>query len=364
MQSKNEKSTKKSVKKSTPENFSHFIQYGSELGTKLAANLNMTRSPYWVRCLESISFLITKQIMEVYEKNKIPEDRRFGKLRKKFAELYELYQEEFSTPFITSINGKQQINDEWLKFDGDIDLSSYDNDSEGEDNVGNVGNVDTLSKIQESARRTLNLTKKNRGVCITLSEKQNENDVDIEFPLSEMFHAALFIRNAGVKNINYPFCVLYFIYGCVYHSVENCHAQVKIELDKFREKSNLHESIMTSTFELAKKKVQPFLSQNSELIDNFSSILETQLDNVNDDDIDNASRITYESLNSLEKGNGGISSIFASLFASGDEEQIKEQMEEMGLPSDKEQIEKLLGFFSLSSKNKQEEVTLDQIIGK
>lgn len=329
------------------ETFTDFLLYGCKLGEKMGSQLDSVRPPYWVRCISTVSFMLNKKISQDYEKNNTPENERFLKLKEKFLTLYQAYEEDFSKPFITiNPNKTKTINDHWLRFDGEADLNDYECYNE------NVQNT-TLDVVNKT----------NRGLCIVIAPRTDDEPCDREFPLSEMFHTGIFIRSVKKTEINYPMCVLYFIYGCIYYAVPDCHPQVKIELDKIREYSQIKPKKLTDQFKNPNKRIQKMLNKNSDFIATVTRTVEKEIENIKDDQIFDISESTKSGLEMLDRGNGDIFEMIKSFMPNSDTESADNALEMMGLGTSQQDIKNLVDFVT-SDELVEDDSSFEQILRK
>lgn len=324
------------------ENFSTFLLYGCALGEKMCSQLDNIRPPYWCRCLHTLSFALNKKISQDYEKNNIPEQQRFLKLKEKFSSLYYLFEEEFSKPFMTiNDDGSKVLNDEWIRFEGEADLNDHEQ----------VPNT-TLDVVNKT----------NRGICITLIKKDERNPEDIEFPLSEMFHAAIYIRSTKKVELNYPICVLFFIYGAIYYSTPNCNPQIKIELEKFRLHSEIKPKKLTEQFGSTNKKLQKMMELNSDFITCITKSVEDEIDKIKDEDIFSISDSAKSGLELLDSGKGDIFELIKSFMPGSDVESAEGTLNMMGMGTSKNDIKNLVDY--ITSDDPENNGSFREIVGK
>ena len=341
------------------ETFSYFLKYGCNLGLIMGSHLNSPRSPYWVKCLERINFMLCKKISQDYDVKKTSESKRFPNLRTRFVELYQCYREELSIPFIRIIEGEKVKNDDWLKFAGEADFEEYndynDYDDEDEPNDG-----DYKTKINDKSGALIVGDKRNRGICVTLLAKDETTQIDAEFPISEMFHTAVFIAGNGYRTVNYPICVLYFIYGCFYTSVPNCDPIIYEELEKFRKYSKLEGTSFLDKFEEHKNKIAPFLEKNEYLFSNLSDSLGQEIDNITDQDIESVSEFAK---NAIDNMNGDFMSMMKN-FLPGSDDGSAEDIDIPGFSLNGHSSLKEMVDFLQATDNPEKQMTIDELIAK
>lgn len=317
------------------ENFSNFLKYGCDLGLLMGSHLKLSRPPYWVRCIEKLNHMICKKITESYIVDKIPESQRFPKIRQKFSALYNHFEEELSEPFIKITEEGKKVNTEWLKIEGKANFEPDNVKDEDEDDI----------KIQ--IRQNITVDRENRGISITILPKTSEEDVDAEFPLSEMFQAAILLERYSKKNISYPYCVLYFIYGCIFYSVPDCSPQIFNELKIFRKYSCIKHGNIKDIVGANKTRISGYLEKNSYLINKMGDKMEDEINQLTDENVDEIANMTNVALDNKD-----------SLF-----DLIKtftgKNMDELGVDSLKSKVDQVL------EEEKIEEIlTVEQMFNK
>jgi len=286
------------------ENLSFFLKYGCNLGLTLGSHLKLSVPPYWVRSIEKTNHMICSKISSCYEVNGTPESRRFPNIRSRIIEIYNLFEDVFSEPLIVKTDSEKKTNTDWLKFEGE---ANFDPDIEEEEK----GDFD------RNLRNTLGIERRNRGLSIILQKKTTEDGIDAEFPISEMFYIAILLKRYSPPECLYPYCVLYFIYGCVYHSVPGCSPQVYKELQNLRKFSKFRENKIEKLVSSQKSRISGYMKKNSFLIEKVGNSIEKEVELMTDQDIDSMGEMTKSALNSNES--------FLDMFRSvlGDNEQLE-----------------------------------------
>lgn len=297
-----------------PKNFCEALIKSIEVGRDISTILPYKKSnlpPYWVRSFESFSSAITMKIAEDYIVNNVPEKDRFPRLRSEFLNLYNSYFDEFSSDLLITVDGKKQMNDSWLRLESD---NSNDDDQ-----------TITTGELYSGYSH-------NRGLSIVIKKKEpNSKKVDIEFPISELFEAAILIRKSGFKKPNYPLSVIYCLYKCILFVIPNRNSKMEeITADIFprtiKEGSDLDKKLSN-----AKKYIAPLMKNNAAMMEGLMKKVTEGIDDIPDDEIDNIAKIAQEQVAGLEGKGGDLKSIFSNFLPGSD---MDSELEKHGVSID------------------------------
>lgn len=297
-----------------PRNFSEalnrLIDVGRDISTHLPLNRNL-QPPYWIKCFDAFSHAVTLQTIQVFNRNKIPEDQRFEKLKGEFASLYDLFLEEFSGDLVVERDGKKISNDSWLR----IEESDFEEDdqSKKDEPIKN----DSLYSGQSS----------NRGLSIVIKKKEKGTKMlDIEFPISEMFEAAIALRKSGCKKPHYPYSVLYGIYKCIIFAVPDHISkmdEIATAIFPYTEKEG---NILDQRIKEAKRYIKPLIDSNKDVMGGLLDKVIGGIDEIPDDQITEIAEQAQKRVVQMEKSDGTMASMFAD-FLPGSADEIAEKME-------------------------------------
>lgn len=302
--------------------FSNILLHLCNIGMKMVSSLNRSSKPYWARCLESTQAFILQQIVEEYDPKKIPEEKRFPRLKKGFSDLYECFEEDLKKPFITQTeDGQRIINDEWFRIAGvdPIEEDKIDKDEENDEKF--------QSNIFENVSKVYN-TSKNRGIKIVLCPKgtpgvPESEDVDLEIPISEMLHVAIFLKKCGLNRPLYIFCILYAVYSAFAITVPDHHIMIDRERENFFASSKLIDDSIDERMDIASTKIRPLLEENKDIIDALSKTILDKVNSIPDEDIDEIENVAGEQILKMNKSKGSMMDFFKD-FLPGSEDDNEE----------------------------------------
>lgn len=289
-----------------PSNFTESLKKLITTGRDIISCLSVehrSSPPYWVRCLDLFANAVNLQIVERYQKENVPDDQRFEKLKMEFQNLYRLFEDDvFSKELLYEENGIKKFHDEWLTIDS---------------------NASTYSGLSY-----------NRGLSIVITKKINSKGCDIELPLSEIFNAAISVRALGFKKPHYPLSVIYGIYKCISFSVPEHHQMIdKISAELFeltlKDKSEVNKNIKK-----AKNFIKPLLDLNKDIIGNLVSQVNDGINELDDEHIDTITIEAQKHMKKMENGSESFQSLLSSYMPGSDIDPAK-KMEELGLDDSK-----------------------------
>lgn len=297
--------------------FSNILLELCNIGMKMSSCLNRSSKPYWSRTLETTQSYILKQIVQEYEVKNVPEKRRFPRLRQEFVNLYECFEDDFSRPFITVLeDGTKRINDEWIKIPG-LDPLELDRLEENEYNDEKFE-----SNIFENVSKVYNISK-NRGISIVLCRKgtpgiPEAEDIDLEIPLSEMFHVAIFLKKQGLNKPLFIFCILHAIYSAFAITVPSHHEIIDIERENFFINGNINTSSITERMEHSSERLKPLLEENKDVLDSITSLILDKVRDIESEDLTEIENLTSEQLRKMNKSDKSFMDFFKDFMPGSD----------------------------------------------
>lgn len=304
-----------------PKNFSEaltgLIDVGRNISTLLPLNRNI-QPPYWIKCLDTFSNSVTLQTIQVFNRENVPEEKRFEKLRCEFRELYNLFFEEFSSELIIEKDGKMVSNDEWLRIE---------ESEEGEDEPIKDGSLYSGQSI-------------NRGLAIVIKKKEaGKKMLDIELPISEMFEAAIALRKSGIKKPHFPYSIIYGIYKCIIFAVpDHIERMDKIASDLFPYTVK-EGNILDKRINQAKKYIKPLIDSNRDIMDGLLGKVLTGIDDVPDDQIEDIAEQAQKQIAKLDKSDGSMMSLFSD-FLPGSADELSDKMEGVNVDSIRDMVDR------------------------
>lgn len=295
--------------------FQSSILYLCTVGSKMASSLNRSTIPYWCRCLEQFHSLLIRQIVDNYEPNKTPDSQRFLKLKEKFLDLYECFQDDFSHPFIYKTeSGEKIVNDLWIRIPGEAPTVEDQLEPQME-------NEETSSlKISEGVRNLYG-KKENRGIKITLARKgqtEESEELDLEIPLSEMFQTALFLKNCGLNRPHFIFCILYGVYKCLSYVIREENLVIMREIENFYPFSKLVENSIEQRMEDASKKIGNLMRENGDIFEGFTDSVISKISEISDENMEEMSEMASSKMRDMNKSKGSFMSLFKEFAVGSD----------------------------------------------
>ncbi len=281
-------------------------------------NNDKTTNPYWVRTFKSFSKAILTKIAEDYMVNNTPEEQKFIKLKEKFRTIYELFDDDFARPLTYQVDGKNRVNDSWLKIDGDISEGEFC----AEDNVQDA----SLSS--------------NRGLKInimTVNEEQKKKGlVNVELAISEFYRASIYIDRTVTKKPRYPYAVIYAIYNCIkYSGVENINpvflAVIEDIYDRRSELLEKEKSSMDKTINSAKNQFNEILGDSTKELSGMMDQIREGLDELTDETIESIASEAHSAIKAFDKNKTGSVKEFVQTLTGSSSEHVEKTMNEIGL---------------------------------
>lgn len=272
------------------------------------------RHPYWVYCLELADNYITNMYINDYSDGDIPIDQRFLEIKAKFKDYYFLFEEDFSKELIyLNDNGKKVFNSEWIK--ADCEESSYDDFDD------------------ENIPEKISFESQNRNIRITLVPRNKKNKYDIEFPLTEMFEAALVLKKQYPKESrNYPYAVVYAIYQCIINAEPNHSPMMETICYEIHDMAVKTDSGIEKGIKTAKKYVGPIVENNPEIFGGLFSSVYDGIEEIPEENMEQMSNEAHNYMKKLNKTGGSLNDIMGSFLpGSADDEDVSEKMKSMGV---------------------------------
>lgn len=284
----------------------------------LTGNDDRNVHPYWVRTFKSFSKAIMTKISDDYMINKTPEEKKFTGLKEKFRNIYEIFSDEFSNPLTYQVDGKNRVNDSWLKIEGDI--------SDGE-------------FCSEDPPQDSSLTK-NRGLVINIftpsEEQKKKGSVNIEFASSEFYRASIYIDRNVTKKPRYPYCLIYAIYNCIKYSglndidpvflgvIDDIYSR-RIEILE-KEQTNIDKAIAS-----VKNQFTEVLGDTTKEMSGILDQIRDGLEELNDDTIENIALEAHSAVKAFDKNKTGSVKEFVQTLTGSSNEHVEKTMGQIGL---------------------------------
>lgn len=312
------------------------VDVGRDIG--LVTPQKNGKKPYWSYCLDLFAHNITTKYITEYLNSDIPDEEQFPTVKDLFVSYYEFYADDFANELIQNVDGKKHFNDSWIK----AEIDEEENDTS------------------------------NRGIKLTIMKKQSgSKSYDIELALSEIYDAAIKVHKAGDTPRHYPYAVIYGVYKCVIHSIENPPPMmIKIcnELEQYVHKK---ENGVKQNITRVKKYAAPLLKRNKHLMDGLIKKVMDGIDEIPDESVDEISERAQEHIASLSRPGGSVMDMFSSLMP-GSADDFETKMSENGISY--ENVKRLIDNSGSDAISPEEllasipkvegEVSMDSIFGK
>ncbi len=282
-----------------------------EVGVKMGDCLNRDRKPYWCHCIEVVQQAIIEQ-MTVYDKKKIPEQLRFKVIRNSMIDVYELYKDDvFNKDFILIVDGVRKPNDGWIKISSTSDMEDYSEDASDDIKVSpaTMGNL-------------YNVKRENRGISIKIANRETEETKDYQFPFSEMYETACYLRSNGYNTVNYPATVIYLVLSLIKFSIPTMNKNIEKTLRDMKPAVTRN---ITGGYGVGNKKMEKIMESNAGIFENLSNTLISSLDGLDEEEMLLSSRRVVGSIYK----HGFTLDAFKKLQGENASEEDKEDMKKM-----------------------------------
>lgn len=287
---------------------------------QLTGSNDKEKQPYWVVTSKAFSAAITKKIVVEYSPSSTPESERFLNLKKKFMDIYETFSDVFSCPLMIKVDGKNKVNDSWLKIDEVVSDGEFCSEESEQD-----------SSFFSNRGLTLNIYRPSQ------EDRDKKKKIDIEIPISELYRAAVYVDCNILKRPRYPYCVIYGIYNCIKYSSPpgSLHPELYKVIENILEKSSdlleKDPSSIDKTINSVKDKVSDFVDGNTESLMDMISQIRGGLDELTDENIEIVANEAHKCIKTFEKSKGGGLSEVIGNLTGADSKKVEDTMRNFGL---------------------------------
>lgn len=263
------------------------FSFGFDIARELSAIIykETGKRPYWQKTIDIFESELNSIYASEYLTNKTPEKQHFPKFRDYFSMLYHLYEDIF--------------NEDPIKENGKIEVSWIE--------------------IEDNDKDKFYFSNINRGLKLSIYEKQiDSNEVDIDFPISELFEAARTLEMSGYKcQRKYTLGIIYTVYCLIANSINKIPSPMTDFCEDVKKMVSKTEGGLKGKIENNSDFFKPMFKRNETIIKKFTDQIKIGIEDIQENDIEDIAEMANDKMILINNQDSlSLTSIFSDFLPS------------------------------------------------